>query len=446
MHAGGVGIQLGALLIEDVTLITMDADGRIIPKGAVLAESGEITFVGQAAELPDDLPRNLTRIAGRGRVALPGFVNAHTHAAMTLFRGYADDLPLQEWLETKIFPIEARLTAEDVYWGTLLACMEMIKSGTTTFADMYFFMDEAARAVDESGIRACLSIGMGSLDGKGNEKLAKSVEYCEKWQGAAGGRITTMLGPHAPYTCSRGFLSKVAESAGDLGVGIHIHISETDREVSDCKRQFGMSPVKLVEASGVFQRPVLAAHCVAVSDDDIEILADHRVRVAHNPGSNMKLASGVAPVPKMMEAGISVGLGTDGAASNNNLDMIEEMRLAALLHKVSLKESTVMPARACLEMATIGGAACLGLEDSIGSIEVGKRADVIIMDFDVPHLSPVSTVDLSSHIVYSSCGADVSTVVIDGEVVMDDRKVVGIDEDEVMLEVDRRALRLVVEQ
>jgi 5-methylthioadenosine/S-adenosylhomocysteine deaminase len=435
---------MGALLIEDVTVITMDKYRRIIPKGAVLAESGKITFVGSVDEVPNDLPANLGRISGRGRIAMPGFVNTHTHAAMTLFRGYADDLPLQEWLETKIFPIEARLSAEDVYWGTLLACMEMIRSGTTTFADMYFSMDEAAKAVEESGIRACLSIGMGSLDGKGDEKLAKSVEFCQRWQGAAGGRITTMLGPHAPYTCSRSFLSKVAQSAVDLGVGVHIHISETEREVEDCKRQFRMSPVGFVEASGVFQAPVLAAHCVAVSDQDIEILAEHDVRVAHNPGSNMKLASGVSPVPKMMRAGITVGLGTDGAASNNNLDMIEEMRLAALLHKVSLKESTAMPARTCLEMATIDGAACLGLEDSVGSLEVGKRADIILIDFDAPHLTPTSTVDLASHIVYSSCGADVSTVVIDGVVVMDDRKIIGIDEEKVMSEVDKRALRLVI--
>ncbi len=443
VQAGGVSSKLSVLLIEDVTLMTMDRGGRIIPKGAVLADSGEITYVGPAAELPQELSGDVTRIAGRGRVALPGLINAHTHAAMTLFRGYADDLPLQEWLETKIFPIEARLTAEDVYWGTLLACIEMIRSGTTTFADMYFFMDEAARAVEESGIRASLSIGMGSLDGKGDEKLARSAEFCEKWHGAAGGRITTMLGPHAPYTCSRSFLSKVAQRAADLGVGVHIHISETEREVSDSRKQFRMSPVKFVEASGIFQVPVLAAHCVAVSDEDIDILADYKVKVAHNPGSNMKLASGVAPVPKMIESGIKVGLGTDGAASNNNLDMIEEMRLAALLHKVSLRESTAMPARTCLEMATIDGAICLGLEDSIGSIEVGKRADIILMDFDAPHLSPTSTVDLSSHIVYSSCGADVSTVIIDGRVVMDERKIVGVDEEEIMLEVDKRALRLV---
>jgi 5-methylthioadenosine/S-adenosylhomocysteine deaminase len=462
---------LNDLIIDDVTVITMDSKRRTMRNAAIVVESGAIVYVGPAAgvlearagELPaGELPAGLAerlermpRLQGRGRIAIPGLVNAHTHAAMALFRGYADDLMLQEWLTTKIFPIEAKLTPDDVYWGTLLACAEMIKSGTTAFADMYFFMDEAAQAVEKSGIRASLSVGMGSLAGVADGAdggsggfgvvLARGTTLCEKWHGAADGRITTMLGPHAPYTCSIPFLSAVGERARQLGVGVHTHISETFREVDEIRSAHDMSPVRYVESSGLFDAPTLAAHCVAVSDEDISILAEHGVRVAHNPGSNMKLASGVAPVEKMLAAGIAVGLGTDGAASNNNLDMIEEMRLAGLLHKVARLDPTAVPAHVCLEMATRGGAACLGLADQIGSIEVGKRADIVLLDFWAPHLSPAGIADPVSHLVYSASGADVSAVVVDGCVLMDDRKLTTLDEHEIMAEVERRAARLVQE-
>ena len=438
------------LVIDDVTVITMDSERRTMRDAAIVVESGAIVYVGPAAGVTQRLEQ-MPRLPGRGRIAIPGLVNAHTHAAMVLFRGYADDLMLQEWLSTKIFPIEAKLTPDDVYWGTLLACTEMIKSGTTTFADMYFFMDEAARAVEKSGIRASLCVGMGSLaesaDGPGgfDAVLERGSGLCESWNGAAGGRITTMLGPHAPYTCSAPFLSAVGKRARELGVGVHTHISETFREVDQIRSAHGMSPVEYVESSGLFDVPTLAAHCVAVSDDDISILAEHGVRVAHNPGSNMKLASGVAPVEKMLAAGVAVGLGTDGAASNNNLDMVEEMRLAGLLHKVTRLDPTAVPAHLCLEMATSGGAACLGVADRIGSIETGKRADIVLVDFGAPHLSPAGIADLISHVAYSASGADVSAVVVDGCVLMDDRKLTTLDEREIMAEVERRAGRLAEE-
>ncbi|HON43010.1 MAG TPA: amidohydrolase family protein, partial [Bacillota bacterium] len=249
----------------------------------------------------------------------------------------------------------------------------------------------------------------------------------------------------APYTCSVSFLSAVARRASQLGVGIHTHISETFREVDGIRSAHGMSPVEYMESSGLFDVPTLAAHCVAVSDDDINILAKYGVRVAHNPGSNMKLASGVAPVEKMLAAGIAVGLGTDGAASNNNLDMVEEMRLAGLLQKVTRLDPTAVPALVCLEMATRGGATCLGLADCIGSIEVGKRADIVLLDFEAPHLSPSGIADPVSHLVYSASGADVSTVVVDGCVLMDDRRLTTLDEREIMAEVERRAVRLAEE-
>jgi len=449
---------LNDLVIDDITVITMDSERRTMRDAAIVVESGAIVYVGPAAKLPAGLAARLQRmprLQGRGRIAIPGLVNAHTHAAMVLFRGYADDLMLQEWLTTKIFPIEAKLTPDDVYWGTLLACAEMIKSGTTAFADMYFFMDEAAQAVEKSGIRASLSVGMGSLaevadgpdggSGGFGAVLARGTGLCEKWHGAAGGRITTMLGPHAPYTCSVPFLSAVGERARQLGVGVHTHISETFREADEIRSSHGVSPVRYVQSSGLFDAPTLAAHCVAVSDDDISILAEHGVRVAHNPGSNMKLASGVAPVEKMLAAGIQVGLGTDGASSNNNLDMVEEMRLAGLLHKAARLDPTAVPAHVCLEMATRGSAACLGLADSIGSIDIGKRADIVLLDFGAPHLSPAGIADPVSHLVYAASGADVSAVVVDGHVLMDDRRLTTLDEHEIMAEVERRAARLATE-
>ncbi len=383
---------------------------------------------------------------GRGRIALPGLVNAHTHAAMTLLRGYADDLALNEWLTKMIFPAEANITEEDVYFGSLLACAEMIRSGTTCFADMYFFMDATARAVEESGMRASLSVGMGSGEGDaegGRAKLSAALGFCGRWNGGAEGRITTMLAPHAPYTCSTKFIGDVVREACRSGMGIHTHVSETAREVAQIRAEYGMSPVEHFEALGVFGVPTLAAHCVAVSAGDMDIMASCGVRVVHNPGSNMKLASGVAPVVEMMSRGISVGLGTDGAASNNNLDMIEEMRLVGLLQKVSTGEPTAMPAAECLAMATMGGARCLGLERSIGSLEVDKRADIILVDHDNPHMEPFFEPRATSHMVYAASGSDVSSVIIDGRVVMDERHLTTIDIAALMAEVRRRAARLV---
>jgi 5-methylthioadenosine/S-adenosylhomocysteine deaminase len=430
------------LLIRDVLALTQAA---VCPQAAIAVRDGEIAYIGPEADLPPAYA-GLPVYEGRGRIAMPGLVNAHTHAAMTLLRGYADDLALHEWLTQMIFPAEARLTDEDVYFGTMLACAEMIRSGTTCFADMYFFMDATARAVAESGMRASLSVGMGSgagdVDG-GRAKLAGALDFCSRWNGQAGGRITTMLAPHAPYTCSTTFIKDVARAARASGLGIHTHVSETAREVTKIVTEYGKSPVEHFEALGVFDVPTLAAHCVAVSERDIDIMAAHGVRVAHNPGSNMKLASGVAPVVDMLAKGIAVGLGTDGAASNNNLDMIEEMRLATLLQKVSTGDPTAMPAAECLTMATMGGARCLGLEQLIGSLEVGKRADLILVDHSLPHMEPFLAPRATSHMVYASSSSDVSSVIIDGSVVMDERRLTTIDETAILAEARRRAAVLV---
>ncbi|HHV62705.1 MAG TPA: amidohydrolase [Firmicutes bacterium] len=431
------------LFIKGATIVTMDDEGSIIEDGDIEISDGKISYVGPHRErggAPDDPNPAVRTVDAAGKIAMPGLVNTHCHAAMTLFRGYGDDLPLKQWLEEKIWPVEARLSAEDVYWGTMLGCLEMLRSGTTTFADMYFFMNEVAKAVEEAGLRGVLARGLVATMPGGDKALAEGEQFCSRWNGAAKGRIRTMLGPHAPYTCPPSFLRKVANSAKALGVGIHIHVAETRGEVDDCLRDFGKSPVRHLEDAGLFEVSVLAAHCVHVSGEDIDLLKDRGVSVAHNPTSNMKLASGIAPVPKMLEAGIAVGLGTDGAASNNDLDMFEEMRLAALIHKVNSMDPTVVPARQALEMATKGGARALGLSSEIGSLEVGKRADIILVDFGKPHFYPRH--DIISHLVYTAHASDVTTVIVDGKILMDNGKFTTIDAEETTYMVEQCVERL----
>jgi 5-methylthioadenosine/S-adenosylhomocysteine deaminase len=408
--------------------------------GDIAVAEGRIGFVGPTGAGPENFVPDEIIEAG-GMVATPGLVNCHTHAAMTLFRGYADDLPLMEWLTKKIWPMEAKLTGEDIYWGSLLAGLEMLKSGTTTFADQYFEMDQVARAVDEIGLRAVLCRGLIGVAPHADQALAASREFVRTWHGAAGGRITTMLGPHAPYTCPPEYLEKVLAAAGELGIGLHIHLSETRTEIEQIKQEYGCSPMELMEQVGLFKHPVLAAHCVHLSDTDIELLARRGVGVAHNPQSNMKLGSGIAPVARMLAAGINVGIGTDGAASNNDLNMIEEMRSAALLQKVALEDPTVLPAAQVLEMTTAGGARVLGLDGEIGTLEVGKRADIVLWNPNQAHWCPPH--NFHAHLVYSADRADVDTVIVDGRVLMRGRRVLTVDEDEVLREAGRCARRLV---
>lgn len=426
--------QHQGLLIKDAVILTANREARIIERGDICVSGDRIFHIGPSVSTPPGFVPTAI-VQAKGKVAMPGLVNAHCHAAMTLFRGYADDLPIKEWLEDKIWPVEAKLTAKVVYWGTMLSCAEMVKSGTTAFADMYFFMDEAARAVEKTGMRACLSTGLiGVLPGT-RYGLDEGRDFCKKWNGGAGGRITTMLGPHAPYTCPPKFLDKVMDAAHELGTPLHIHLSETEFEVKKSIEDYGASPVKFVSGLGLFDLPTLAAHCVHLCDGDIEILAEKTVCVAHNPGSNMKLGSGIAPVPKMLRAGVNVGIGTDGAASNNNLDMFEEMRLTALLHKAGLQDPTVCPAGEALAMATRKGAAALRLGHETGALEVGKKADIILVDFNALHLSPVY--DYVSHIVYAARACDVTHTIVDGKLVMEDRKILTVDEEEIIAEVDR---------
>jgi 5-methylthioadenosine/S-adenosylhomocysteine deaminase len=405
----------------------MSGEDSLIEKGYLIIADDVIDRMGSGAAPQGSYERI---IDGSGQVVLPGLVNTHTHAAMTLLRGYADDLPLMEWLSTKIWPLEAKLNGEDIYWGTMLAIVEMIKSGTTTFNDMYFFMSQAARAVETSGIRAVLSRGMIGVSPESQSALDDSRKLVAQWHGAAKGRIRFALGPHAPYTCPPEYLKQVVALAEELEVGIHIHISETRQEMEDVVKQYGVSPVKLMLENGVFTRPTLAAHCVHVSDDDIAILQQNRVGVAHNPESNMKLASGVAPVPAMLRAGIAVGLGTDGASSNNNLDMLEEMRSCALLHKVNSMDPTVLPAYQALEMGTALGARALGWDDQIGILKPGYKADMIMVNLTAAHMIP--RYDILANIIYSGQAADVDTVIVDGQIIMEHRRITKFDEQEVL--------------
>lgn len=375
------------------------------------------------------------------KLLMPGFVNTHTHAAMTLFRSYADDMALMDWLENKVWPAEANLTGDDVYWGTMLAIAEMLRSGTTAFADMYFFMNDVANAVAESGIRAVLARGMAGVAPTANQALEETEAFFKAWNGGADGRITVMVGPHAPYTCPPDYLKKVMALAGKLGAEIHIHLSETAGEVETCRSKFGKSPIALMDELGLFEHGVLAAHCVHVSPEDIAIMKVKKVRVAHNPGSNMKLASGVAPVSAMLEAGVCVGLGTDGAASNNNLDMLEELRLAALLPKVSTLCPTVIPAAQAVDMVAAQGAKAIGLGATVGKLAPGFKADITAVSMTGPHWYPRH--DRLSLLTYSANSADVSMVMVDGKVLFENGRLTTIDEEQVKYEAGKRGLRLV---
>jgi 5-methylthioadenosine/S-adenosylhomocysteine deaminase len=425
------------ILIKDCLILTDNRDQ--VDRGDIAIEGDRLIAVGAEGEAPAGWQPDRV-LDGSDHLCLPGLINCHTHVGMTLLRGYADDLPLMEWLETKIWPVEDRLTGEDVYWSTLLAIIEMVKSGTTTFNDQYMFMEDVARAVDETGIRAVLARGLSGVGQSAERGLEESRSLIGRWQGGAGGRITVWLGPHAPYTCPPAYLERVLQLAEEFRVGIHIHVSETAGEVEQIQKQYGKTPVKYLNDLGVFRFPVLAAHCVHLTDDDLALLAEGRVAVAHNPESNMKLASGAAPVVAMRRAGITVGLGTDGAASNNNLDLFEEMRSAALLHKLVNQDALALPAYEALMMATRDGARALGLEKEVGVLKPGYKADLILVDLNQAHLCPRHK--LVAQMVYSARGSDVDTVIIDGRPVMENRKMLTVDEDAVRNQVERRVEKL----
>ncbi len=397
-------------------------DGTIVSLGAVSTASREVD--------------------ADGGLVLPGLVNTHTHAAMTLLRGYADDLPLHTWLEERIWPVEAELEPTDIEAGTRLAALEMITSGTTTLADMYFGMESVADVVAESGLRARLGYGMitaGKDEAAARDELETGVRFVRDVDGRAGGRIHGMIAPHAPYTCDEWFLEAAAERAMELSVPLHIHLNETSSEVEEYLAETGNRPTVHLDELGCWDGPAFVAHGVHLDEQERSLLGERGVGVAHCPSANMKLAAGVAPVTELEETGVRVGLGTDGPASNNTLDMFSEMRHAALLAKVSTGDPTVSAAADVVDMATRRGAELLGLQT--GVLATGRPADLIVVDLDAPHLTPAH--DPISHAVYAARGSDVETTIVDGEVLMEDRDVLVLDERAVRQEAATRARELV---
>jgi len=430
---------LEKLLIQNGSILTMSTPQACIFKGDILVEGNKIANIGRDL-LTDGID---TVINAEDMVVMPGLINCHNHAAMVLLRGYCDDLRLMEWLSEKIWPAEDRLNGDDVYWGTMLASAEMIKSGTTTFADMYFFMDDVATAVQDSGIRAALCQGLLFNDGNGDKRIEATQRLFDNWSGKAEGRITTMVGPHAPYTCPPDKLKLAMELAKDLDSGIHIHLAETMEEVNQMFNEYGKSPTKYLADLGLFEsHHVLLAHTVNLSRDDIYILKDLKGGVSHNPVSNQKLGCGIAPVKELRDLGITVGLGTDGAGSSSTLDMFEEIKAAAWLQKNRLFDPTVITAYDVLQMATIEGAKALGLDQEIGTLEQGKKADIIIIDVQKPHLYPQN--DICALLAYSANGADVDTTIIDGKVVMKNRILLSITEKEVLHKAQQIARKILM--
>ncbi|WP_420897756.1 amidohydrolase [Brevibacillus marinus] len=422
-------------IITNATVLTVNEQNEVIPGGAVAFAGERITYVGPT---PQDLSRYAQVIDGTGKYVLPGLINTHGHAAMSLLRGYADDLPLQEWLEEKMWPMEGQFTAEHVKWGTYLTLVEMIRTGTTTFVDMYDHMDEVAKAAESAGMRACLArgvIGLCSAEEQ-QQKLAEATAFAREWHRQAGGRITTMMAPHAPYTCPPDYIAQIVERAAELDLPVHIHLSETVREVEQNVRDYGVRPVEHLERIGLFARPTLVAHAVHLTDEELDVLARYRVKVSHNVISNLKLASGVARVPEMLRRGIRVSLGTDSSASNNNVNLFEELRVAAILHKGVSGDPLAVPAAEALRMATRYGADCVFQADQLGSLEVGKQADLILLDAQQAHFQPASN-DPVSHVVYAANGRDVTDTIVAGRFLMRNRELLSIDEERVIFEANR---------
>ena len=422
--------------------LTMDPELDVIERPEVVIEDGRIASIRSRDDGTPRAPAD--EIVDLGdRWLLPGFVNAHTHAAMSLLRGYADDLPLATWLQDHIWPVERHLDADAVHAGTMLAIAEMLPAGVTTFADMYFHTDAAAAAVETTGARAVLASGLLGILGPPAEQIARAADVARRLHGSAGGRVQIMLGPHAPYTCPPEMLADVAEVARDLAVGVHIHLSETHDEVVEARTRWGASPVQVAADAGLFDRTCLVAHAVWVDDADMGLLAEGGAGVSHNPRSNMKLASGVAPVERLLAAGVPVGLGTDGAASTNQLTLFEEMRAASLLAKVTSGAPTALPARTVLSLATLGGARVCGLGEWVGSLTPGKRADILALDVARAGLAPVH--DPFSTVVYSAQDADVTHVWCDGRLVARDGRLVTADQDEIVADAIAAARRLVAQ-
>ena len=432
------------LLVVGGRIVTMDSSRSILEDGAIAVRGERILGIGSSREIAGRYEAKRT-ISAKGKIILPGLINAHNHAPMTLFRGIADDLKLDEWLEKYIFPLEAKHVTKDfVEWGTALACLEMIRSGTTTYADMYYFEDQVAEVTERAGMRGVLGetiLQYAAPDNKTpGDGLAYAESFIKRWK--ASSLIVPAVAPHAPYTNSAETLRACKLLADKYGVPTMIHVSETQDEEKQIREKYGMTSTRWLESLNVLGPNVLFNHGVWLSEEDLAIIKKFGVSIAHNPESNMKLASGAAPVRRMLSLGIAVALGTDGAASNNNLDMFEAMDFTAKLHKLTNMDPTALPAPQVLEMATVGGARALNMNRDIGSLEKGKKADFILVETNAAHLQPLYNV--YSQLVYDVKGGDVRTSIINGKVVMLDRKVLTMDEKRILQKAKEYKNRVVV--
>jgi 5-methylthioadenosine/S-adenosylhomocysteine deaminase len=423
------------LLITGSHVYVQDEAKTILMDGGVAVHGDSIIETGPASTLKEKYP-DANLITEEHGLVMPGLVNTHTHAAMACFRGLADDLPLMQWLQEYIFPVEAKLNSEMAFQSTQLSIAEMIKSGTTSFCDMYLFAKDVAQATAESGMRAWIGEVLYDFPSPNYGELESGFTYVDELFAMYKDHplVSISVDPHAVYTCSPDLLKKLKKTAEKHDALYVIHLSETDEEVKGSLERFGVTPVMHLENLGLLYSNVVADHCVVLDQQEIDLLAKRGVKVSHCPESNMKLASGVAPVPEMLEAGIAVGLGTDGSASNNDVDMFSEMNSAAKLHKVHRLDPTVLTAADTLAMATIGGARVLGAESDIGSLEPGKKADLIVLDLNQPHLIPLY--NIPSHLVYAARGADVVHSIINGKVVMQNRELKTIDEKAVLADME----------
>jgi 5-methylthioadenosine/S-adenosylhomocysteine deaminase len=424
------------LIIQGGTLLTMVEGEKPIRQASLLIQGGRIAGILAPGEKRPPF-KGTQALDATDCVVMPGLVNAHGHTAMTLFRGLADDLPLKQWLFEKIFPAEAKhLSDETVYWGALLGCLEMIASGTTTVSDGYFFQDATARAFQKAGLRALIAQGVIDFSAPGvpdpTQNLAVGKAFIERWNHASD-LIRPGLFCHSLTTCSNETLQKAMALSQVFSLPLQVHLSETEEEVTEVIRRTGKRPVLHLHHLGLLNQSLIAVHAIHLEDEEIDLLARSKVGIVHSPESNMKLASGVARVAEMLRKGLVVGLGTDGCASNNNLDLFKEMDTAAKLGKVTTLDPVNMGATTVLKMATIWGAEVLGLEKEIGTIEVGKKADIITIDLRKPHLTPLY--NPMSTIVYSASGSDVRDVIVNGRVLMKDRALTGLDAEEVMAKV-----------
>ncbi len=424
------------LILAGDIILTQNESGEIVENGAVAVTGSKIKAVGPRKEIMAEHGAGARVLTGKRTLVMPGLINAHTHVPMTCFRGLADDLPLETWLNEAIFPAEKKLTAEIVYWGAMLGFAEMILSGTTFFCDMYLFEHEVARAAERSGLRALVGEVLYDFPspnyGPVEEGLRFTAKLIDRWQGHE--RIGIAVEPHALYTCSPDLLKACRDLADRKDVPLITHVSETQEEVSNIREQYGVTPIHHLEKLGLLSSSLIANHCVVLEDDEIALLAERGVKAIHNPSSNMKLASGVSPVPEMLNAGVCVGLGTDGAASNNNLDMFSEMDITAKLHKSFRLDPTVTDANTVLNMATINGARVPGMEGRVGRLVPGYLADLIVLDLNQPHLTPLY--NPVSHLVYAASGADVIHSVVHGKILMEDRRLLTLDLEEIYSRMD----------